>query len=175
MKMKSFWIVTGLVVGIFTLACSATNDNEARNSLAGLQGVYVLVEPLPTWMEQYGATAQKIQTQVELRLRQEGIKVLSKEESDRIIGRAFLCVNVNVKKISNREECPVNCELSLRQDVYLAREQAILVGGAATWDIGSVGLCSAIQLPEFIKKSINDLLDLFVNDYLAVNPKKTSS
>jgi inhibitor of cysteine peptidase len=160
-------------VGIFASAHSATEDSEERSSLAGLQGIYVLVEPLPVWTEQYGLTVQETQTQVELRLRQDGIKVLSKIESAHTVGKVFLYVNINTLKLPvyiGREECPVSCSLALRQDVYLARDRAKFVGGAATWDMSSVGLCSTNQLPKFIKTSIDNLLDQFINDYLAANP-----
>jgi inhibitor of cysteine peptidase len=178
MKAKKYWILAGLVVGIFASAHSATEDSEERSSLAGLQGIYVLVEPLPVWTEQYGLTVQETQTQVELRLRQDGIKVLSKIESAHTVGRVFLYVNINTQKspvYMGREECPVSCSLALRQDVYLARDRAKFVGGAATWDMSSVGLCSANQLPKFIKTSIDNLLDQFINDYLAANPKERST
>ncbi len=178
MKAKKCWILVGLVVGIFASANSATEDSEARSSLAGLQGIYVLVAPLPAWTEQYGLTVQETQAQVELRLRQDGIKVLSKIESDRMVGRVFLYVNINTQKLPvymGREECPVSCGLELRQDVYLARDQAKFVGGVATWGMSSVGLCSTNQLPKFIKTSIDNLLDHFINDYLAANPKEHSA
>jgi len=171
MKAKKYWIVVGLVLVICVFAYSVTEDKEALSSLAGLKGIYVMVEPLPEWTKQYGLTKNEIQTQVELRLCQDGIRVLSKEKSDQSMGRAFLYVNINAQIYKEREECPVSCSLELRQDIYLARDRDKFVGGVATWDMGSVGLCRTNQLPKFIKTSIDNLLEHFINDYLAANPK----
>jgi|WetSurMetagenome_2_1015567.scaffolds.fasta_scaffold1043944_1 hypothetical protein len=53
---------------------------EPQHVLVGLKGVWVCVSDFRTDVESYGLTKQRLQTDVELRLRQNGIKVISQEE-----------------------------------------------------------------------------------------------
>ena len=54
-----------------------------KSPLYGIREVVVLVEELPQEAERYGLTRQALQTDTELRLRQYGIKVVTKQENDR--------------------------------------------------------------------------------------------
>jgi hypothetical protein len=63
----------------------------------------------------------------------------------------------------------VNCEVSLIQEVLLARDPSISYS-AATWSTTAVGTIGKDRLPQE-RDSIKDLVDQFLNAYLAVNPK----
>jgi hypothetical protein len=60
-------------------ACAAATDSEAE-SLRGISGVYVLVENLSDEARRDGLNEQDIQTDVGLKLRLAGVKVLTEAE-----------------------------------------------------------------------------------------------
>ncbi|HUV63077.1 MAG TPA: hypothetical protein VMW24_04210 [Sedimentisphaerales bacterium] len=56
---------------------------ETENILSGLQGVLVIVDGVNPQAAEYGLTKQALQTDTELRLRQHGIRVFTKQEWER--------------------------------------------------------------------------------------------
>jgi hypothetical protein len=172
MKIKKICIaVVALAVCISVLW--ATNKYDPRDALKGLQGVRVLVEKLTPEVEKYGLTSQQLQTDVELRLRQNGIRVLSEgQEQFSAPGMPYLYVNVSIMM---RKDIPLAVFVilvELKQNVFLARDTTKLCI-ASTWDsksmVGSVGLD---KIETTIRKDVKDNVDEFINDYLAVNPKE---
>jgi hypothetical protein len=97
-------------------------DNEfTRPTLRGLKEVGVLVEDLGPEIERSGLSITQIQTDVELRLRMAGIKVLSKEEYFETPWSPYLYVHVNVFKAEAIRAYVYSISVELEQDVYLAR------------------------------------------------------
>jgi len=112
MKNKKIWITTAVLLAIcISVLLAAENKTDTQTSpqvtfikpvdqkdtLKGLQGVHVLVESLNPEVEKYDLTKQQLQTDVELRLRQNSIKVLSEEELLSTPGKSYLYVNVNIQ------------------------------------------------------------------------------
>ncbi len=56
------------------------DDESARKTLAGLTRIYVVVEHIPDEAQRDGLDTTQIQTDVELKLRQAGITVLTQQE-----------------------------------------------------------------------------------------------
>jgi hypothetical protein len=139
---------------------------DSRDTLKGFHGVRVLVEGLKPEVEKYGLTKEAIQTDTELRLRQYGIKVLSPEES----GGSWLYINVNTVVQEGIPIAAIAVQVEFRQDVLLFRDLKTRVM-ATTWDKGVVIVGGASKLKD-VRESVKDLVDAFINDYLAVNPKE---
>jgi hypothetical protein len=101
MRRIGFW-----VFAMICLVPSATvADNEfERESLKGLQGVGVLIENLNADAERAGLDSSTLTTDVELRLRQAGIVVLSRAERVRAPGSPYLYVNVAVIKSPSAQD-----------------------------------------------------------------------
>src|ERR1700686_187081 len=94
---------------------SAAQTEPERDSLKGLTGVYVLIEDLPNDATQAGLTTDTFRTDVELRLRRSGIKVLGREELFRTPGEPRLYSNVNV--LCDRSGiCAYSVSVSFQQD-----------------------------------------------------------
>lgn len=171
MKIKKICIAA-VALAVCISVLWATNKYDPRDALKGLQGVRVLVEKLTPEVEKYGLTSQQLQTDVELRLRQNGIRVLSGQEQFSTPGMPYLYVNVG---ITMRDDIPLAVfviSVELNQNVFLARDTTKLCI-ASTWDtkgvVGSVGLD---KIETTIREDVIDNVDQFINDYLAVNPKK---
>jgi hypothetical protein len=156
-----------LLLAPATLAASEVE----RDSLKGLPGVQVLVETLPADVEQYGLTAELIRTDVELRLRRSGIRVFSADEEDPSPAKAFVYVNLNVFQVDNGAPGLYAASVS----VELHQRLRSLVSGLAfygtTWERSSVHTLGKNNLRQ-LRDDVNDVVDKFINDYLAANPRR---
>lgn len=141
---------------------SAEDDKFSRETLAGLPGVAVIIEEVKPPLQK-----STIQTDVELRLRRAGIRVLSEEERLQTTGFPYLYVNVNHMG-DNIAAKGVSVEL--RQSARLVREPHVLVPSASTWAVGSVGTVGKESLVDGVRKDVRNIVDIFINAYLSVNP-----
>jgi len=148
-----------------------TYAQDKRDTLRGLQDVYVLVEGLTPEVERLGLTRDALQTDTELQLRQYGIGVRSNAKVD-LWTSALLYVSVNV--VGADGDTPsllaVSMEVSCAQGVYLDRDPTTWCV-AKTWWTGSLAKVSHAQLSQ-VRDMVKDKVAEFINDYLAVNPKE---
>jgi len=157
-----------MVLLLAASAAAAQDSENNRQSLKGLKGVYVLVEPLEAEVERDGLNQTSIQTDVELRLRQAGIKVLTEGERLAAPGSPFLYVLVNAKSGS---PYAFSIDVEFCQGVRLDRDPSMQIIGATTWSVRAVGTAGRENLRN-IRDFIKDYVDQFINAYLSVNPKK---
>ena len=144
---------------------------DQSETLTGLKGVGVLVEDLTTVEKEAGLTKSQIQTDVELKLRLAGIKVLSKEERIKIFGGAYLYVTINSIKLSPSTNIAFNIYVSLRQDALLLKDWNTICP-AGTWEQHAIGVAPRSYFVGDARKGLKDAVDKFINDYLAANPKE---
>ena len=146
------------------------NSPANRATLRGLKGFEVLIEDIAPEAKEDGLTKDLIKTDVELRLRKAGIRVLTKEESPKIPQSQYLYINVIAGKHKESEFYSIAIFVDLKQEVYLKRNPSITVL-ASTWSVATVGGVSASQMKSNVREQLGDLMDKFINAYLAVNPK----
>lgn len=194
MKAKKCWflVLFAAVCGavIVSSVLFASNDYEEKErlvseefkklfkkieseSLVGLNGVGVSVAPLTLGVEKYGLTTQMLQTDTELQLRRNGIKIISDEDLAQEPGGPILFVNVLSKIYEELELAAVYVKVELKQYVLLKRDPT-LVCSCDTWREEGVTL---VLLKDFknIRETVKDAVDMFCNDYLAANPKEYSA
>jgi len=166
-----------------SLVETATRPRTAltwRDTLVGLQGVHVLVEDLRPEVEKHGLTEQALKTDTELRLRQYGVKVLEAHEfSERMsvlyqegfrrVDAATLYISIGLMTDEELGLAAVNANIKLSQPVILPRGTKMLLCNATTWERGRVLLYRSERLNE-VRGQLKDLVDQFINDYLAANP-----
>ncbi|MGH2359408.1 MAG: hypothetical protein ACRDGM_02550 [bacterium] len=163
-----------ILVLVWTAGGFARTDEETmkeldRETLRGLQGVYVLVEHLEPTIERDGLRRDQIRTDVELRLRQAGIPVPTEEERLRTPGTPYLYIRVASHSDSGLHAFHIAVEL--RQAVLLERNPAKFVGARTTWEfIGAVGTVGSSKVRK-LREVIADAVDEFINAYLTVNPR----
>ena len=184
MKAKKNLIVTIVLLAIFLAVVQVTQVagkseqkanatprtkwiNEQRDILAGLQGVSVLVEPFRPKAQKYGFNKEKFKTDVELRLRQYGIKVVPTLSSKH---PAVLYVYINPLIDETTRNVAIRIDIKLFEAVTLLRNKSV-VTSAATWSADSIGLDS-LPVVNGVREKVKDLVDAFINDYLAANPKE---
>ena len=133
-----------------------------RESLYGLEGVYVLVEGLGQVIEKNGLLTSRLQTDVEEELSKAGIPVLPKEGWPTAL---VLYVNVNAHKLDELFFYSIHVEL--HQLVILARDPAIEIQ-APTWNVGSVGSVGSMNLYQ-IRGAVKEYVKEFIGDKKATS------
>jgi len=171
MKIKMCCILGILVVPILAYASKSCISSDIA-SLRSLDGVGVKIySTKPENLEKYGLSGQVLQTDTELRLRQFAIKVLSEEESQRADGEPLLAVALNTVINSDMQIAAISLQVKLHQNVFLQRNPMVLHHGV-TWETGITAICGVSQIKRSVREILKDLLDKFINDYLAANPKE---
>jgi hypothetical protein len=162
-----------LSAGVVARSIGQADNNNSRLTLAGLTGLYVSVELKTDDAQQNGLTEAQLRTDVELKLREAGIKVVAFEEISGTPGAPYLYVGVSalpLKSIPGVYAVSVNADLI--QVIRLVRNPSTLALGR-TWNAtGVYGTLGASIVREEVRKRVRDLADQFINAYLAANPKR---
>src|SRR5262245_56922519 len=108
-----------LVAMAVLMVCQLAHALESgnRESLRGLKGVNVLIEDLEAEVERDGMSKDQIQTDVELRLRKAGIRVLTEQESIVTPGLPYLYVRLAIYRRTNLPVYAYNIHVALSQVV----------------------------------------------------------
>lgn len=154
--MRRLFVVLALLV-----APSAYSQSINREALRGLPSVPVHVKfnGLAD-----GVFTSELQSMAELRLRRAGISVPSDNSPVARDGRAVLFLDVLVT------DEQVLAQLQLKQLVTLKRRSRTETY-SITWSLFDIQACGKFTFASG-KSSAVKLLDYFINDYLAVNPKQ---
>jgi len=94
-RLTTVCLMTLFLLGVNSPSVSAQGDDPRTLSLKGISAVFVLVEDLPEGAR-LGLTDETIQTDVELKLRLAGIRVVTREESFKQPGSPLFYVRVNL-------------------------------------------------------------------------------
>ena len=141
------------------------DDDSDRATLQGIKGVFVSINNIEPEIENDGLAKSLIQTDVELKLRLSGLKVLSDKELLKTPGMPMLKVYPQVFK-SSQKFYVYKINVELFQFVYLQRNgQGIL---APTWSLDCLGISPDVG---YIRNKTKDYVDKFINAWLSVNPK----
>jgi hypothetical protein len=163
-RLATMCFVIVLTAGVPAPGVHAQDEDHANATLKGIKAVLVLVEDLPDGAKMLGLTTESIQTDVELKLRLAGMRVVTRNEWLPIAGNPYLYVRVNVTKGAQAG----SVEVDLNQDVLLKRNGAE-ASGVPTWTVGQT---LANPDAQFVREQTKDLVDRFLNAWLSVNPTK---
>ena len=176
--MKRILLVVMLLLFARVCVFAQSNDPLERETLKGLSGVYVfinLTEGSPS-LEKDGLTESQIQTDLEIRLRKAGIRVLTVEEAKDLPRRPALSVallaskNEALTKIIGENVYAFAIQVEFKQTGTLYHSTDNKVFLVTTWSDSAVGMTTKRNI-RTIREGIGDHVDKFTNDYLAANPK----
>jgi len=162
--MRAITVFTGMLFIIPMLIENRALGQESSvaldvRSLKGIDSVQVVIDLTDT-----GKVSELdkyiIRTDVELKLRGAGMRVLSEEEESKAPGSPYLYLNVNLVGTA------AAVEIQLMQTARLVRNDEIAVG--ATWSQRSLSTNSTAPV---VRGLIKDQVDTFLNAWLSVNPK----
>lgn len=142
-----------------SLLAAKAQTNPDRETLVGLRAVRVIVEELRPEFEQAGVAKEQVQTDVELRLRKAGIRVID-------FGSTYLYININSIRDGDYSSA-YSIDVQLNQPVLLERDKSISCI-ATTWDRGTIEVIPNSRL-QTIRDSVGNLVDMFINDFLAAS------
>jgi hypothetical protein len=157
--------ILGALFLVLFVRTAVAGEDFTRKSLAGLAGVNVFIEPVKEPLDR-----STIKTDVELRLRRAGIKVLDMETCQKTPGKPFLRVVGNTTTPAT-QIFAVSHDVELFQSVVLNRDKSISTL-ASTWRTGGVALgVGKANLVKGVRDLLRQDVDEFINDFLAANPR----
>ena len=139
-----------------------------RDSLHGLTGVQLVVEPIKPEAQADGFSTDTIQAAAEAVLRSNSIRMLTGPERIRMPSAPYLYVNVNTVN-SDRGFYSFSVVTQLNQLVHLltaGKNQTY----ATTWSREITGHIGTDELPQAIH-IVEEHIKQFADDFLAVNPR----
>jgi hypothetical protein len=152
----------------FPLSCT--------ESLEGLRGVEVIVEELKPELEDFNLTAGQIQKEVEAKLQNAGIQVLSKEENEKIqpLRKPYLYLKINSNKLPwTRSSFAFCIDIALNQQVKLRGNPELKknIFYSPTWYKSEVGGVTGKDISEIIEVA-KTLTEKFIRAHQTANPKR---
>jgi len=166
-SMIGFLVVFITCLSTEVIAKDLTSDRRA--TLKGIKSMTIVIEGI----KQPDATAKVltieiVEKDVAEKLQEAGIKVAP--FTDLTSDLPWVYVNIHLME---HKELPgfytFNLGVEIRQFVILKRI-ATLSFNAATWEHRLAGLISSSKAVSTVRRSLNELMDGFVDDYRAVNP-----
>src|SRR5215467_9380734 len=146
----------------------STQLAEPKDTLRGLKGVMVFIEDIDTDVENHGLTKGLLKKEVESRLRQADILVLTRDEAFNMLGKPYLYLNLTTHN-TGVELYSYSLRMEFNQDVCMVRDPS-LRASATTWIANVVGIVGTRNLPA-VAEDATQLTDKFIHDYLAANQK----
>ena len=146
----------------------STQLAEPKDTLRGLKGVMVFIEDIDTDVENHGLTKGLLKKEVESRLRQADILVLTRDEAFNMPGKPYLYLSLTTHN-TGIGLYSYSIRIEFNQDVCIIREPSIRAG-ATTWVANVVGIVGAANLPA-VTEDVIVLTDRFIHDYHATNQK----
>jgi hypothetical protein len=179
MKAKKYWIAAAVfLIGAGIVWAAKPSKKPFRKSdsyfivgkdtLTGLPGVRVVIGPIKPEVVKYGLTERAFQTDVELQLRRNGVKVLNAEEWIATPGQPYIWVEPLI--VIDGQQYVVGINVELMQNVRLVTNPRFVLS-ACTWHRRSIGSGGLLYI-QSIRRQVKDKIDEFLNDYLAANPKE---
>ncbi len=163
--------VIAIGIAVLVSVSSSFSQTRQRESLRGLNGVYVYVQPVAKEVEAGGLSTIQIQSAVEKQLRGAGISLQSEPQAAN--GSATLIIAIGTVKRPAEEAYLFDVEVSLLQAVHLARRDDPDPFPAQTWSQKALGITGPKRM-DLILEPLKARLGDFVNDYLSANAKPQS-
>jgi hypothetical protein len=173
MKSKIYLIsavMSATFAAVMLAAGTADELTDKQLSLHEIETLYVFVQGLTEETKREGLTAEQIQSVVEDKIKQMGVRIVSEEESLKIAGSPVLYVNISANKRTRTPAFVYHVDVGILQKVTLVREPKIRTM-SITWNRGQVGYCPSISLAKSLRETVGYLMDRFQEDYRAANPK----
>ena len=170
---RLLFVSIALILSAFLALPVLADDSEvSRATLAGLQGVNVVVEEVQPNIQKYaakfGLSGVQIRRDVVQKLQEGGIRVAEGSEWLVIPGRPVLSVSVNTHE-TEKYWYAYDIKIELRQLAVLEASPQVKTL-ASTWSLNITGLANIGNL-NLIRQDVGALAGKFAQAYQAVNKK----
>lgn len=160
-------ILATCLLGAWAWPALAETGQSARQTLRGIKGVMVVITGISPEAEKDGLKKSDLQADVEARLKQAGIRVLSRAERFQAPGQPHLYVRFIDQKRSDMALYAISIAVHLEQHVRLTRDAKVLVP-AETWGMTGVVSVGARELQN-VRHLVVEYVDMFVEAMNAAN------
>jgi hypothetical protein len=133
-----------------------------KDALRGLKEVGVFVELMTPPVEVTGLSRNQLQGDIELKLYQAGIKIVSSASLEEVPKLSFVYLNLTIRKVE--AVYAYNADFLCLTPSQEVRHQA----APAVWKQGNSGV---VQEMFQVKEKVTDLVNLFIKDYKAANSR----
>lgn len=159
-------VISAALMVVFIVS-TAYAQNKYQKPLSGLPGVVISIGGAFDDIAKEGLSQQQLKTDIELRLRRAGIKILSEEGDTEQHRQPRLYVFVSSLKV-NSDYYACHIEVGVKEAATVDRNSRRSV--ATSWARGAFLVVTAGN-PRRVSGEVGDLVDAFANDYLAANPR----
>lgn len=156
----------GVLMGVAVAASAQQFITTGRDTLRGLTGIEVLVEPTQPELERAGLSDASVRAGVERPLRAGGVTVFASQGANTSPAKPYLYVHINALSLHRGTDYAVAVELQLRQTLRSPVTGSNVVN-ALTWDQKNV-VAAAADLGS-VRAEVKDYVDQFIRDWLAVH------
>ena len=163
---KLVLILTIALVGVAAWSQSSSSG-FLKQQLAGVTGFVVSVSVKPDSLALL-LPISSIRTDVELKLRIAHIPVLPGDQPSMNFNAGMISVEVDGVRSSSSPTWAIYLRVECSQWAHLIRDPHVVTEGL-TWSDGTVAMFGEAKVPD-LRDEIKDLIDEFVNLYLASNP-----
>lgn len=139
--------------------------------LRNISGVGVFIENLSRHKEEIELSRESLYTNAVTILEKSNIKVYRDSQWKNFFGGAFLKIKVISSKFSDTDRLAVYIDTSVYRPV-------VIFGGtinqntsfnSSSWSTGKLFSCSQEEFQKCVQKGVNDLIEIFIKDFKAVN------
>ena len=163
------YIVPLVVLCSFTIAAANAAERSGEiESLKGLTDVHVVVDGITKQAEAAGVKKADVQAQVEKAIKAAGLRVLAANERARGAPTIYLSTIVFLADKSSDDLFVYSIEVSLTQEVRLARSPGVRTQSATWRPAGTIGTLPKSDLPK-LKDTVGEYLKKFSTDYHTAN------
>lgn len=171
MKAKKCWVFAGLLSMCSVAICATSTLTNKQLALQGIDALRVHVLLTENTIKA-GLSKSQVQTDVELKLRRNGIRILSKQEYGPELTVNITSVPVQLAGPGYLLGIASFIEISLDDYVQVLRNKCLGLG--TIWKTGTIISAKREEFPQEARRDISDGVDKFLNDYLAANPKESA-
>lgn len=164
------WLVSAATV-TYVYAQSAPPFNPAdeiqTSNLKGLKAVGVIVAELDANLGRNGLTKEQIKADVEMRLKESGIGVLSGKERLRSPGQPYLYIAIESICASTTNVCTVSVAVRVIESIQADRDSAVRAN-ASIWEKDVLTMLEKKHLDK-VRGIVNAFVDQFKTAFRSAN------
>jgi len=161
---RTILMFMGFLLGAMVTVAHATGE---RDNLKGLKGVFLVIDPLSTDLEKRDVSRDELHRRLVVKLRDAGIGILSVKNASTTPGQPIL--QLKIASVKNTTGHGLLIQLWMNEKVMFERDRNRIVHGI-TWIQTTIAFDGELQSRR-IYDSVDEVLNEFINDYLAANPK----
>lgn len=141
-------------------------------SLQGVRGVFVQAIIGNLNADEQWPREEEIRKQVQARLKQAGIPILTQEQRQRTPGRPVLTLHLEAAARNREHGNDFRFQMTVTEDARLERGPQHFVCSAAVWETPGYYVRVKPGQENLLRDNIAQMTDMFISEYQNANPKK---